>query len=289
MFAYTIGYPNLSTVILILDSTTLVTVASTTVSGCAPALYPSLFTLSDAAGNKNLFLSFANAQGNNFSPLTLQPPYFSQVYQIDVNTSTISLVDQVPLPKFAESSLLVRANGREALICHGGFCSIDPSLPNIYEVVEPLITCDLPGDCDAIRILRFDGKKLSLVVKQPGQCCCDATAYPPADGSLYFVGQSVDIFEVPGDPLTQFSSPQEFWSIFKLEQGPSGLTLRPQNGPFQDMKEAQTVFSKDGQWMLRTGSYGYFNDDPYMDSTGVKNVLLFKVSSNAYRAACIRE
>ena len=295
-FAYTVPAAppsnSLDSVILILDATdpSLPTVAGPiTVSGYDPFLPDvQLFTLVDNSGNKNLYLTFQSSQTNFPLPaFNVLPPYFSQVYKVHINSGTISLVDQVQLPKYAESTVFVRKSKKEALICHGGQCTVNPTAPNIYTVIDSNMIGDLPPDYNAVRIFRFSisDEKLDLILKQKSNCCSYLRTYPPSDGTFYFLGQSVEIFRTPGDPTTLGPNPQEFWSLFKLEKGPKGLVLRPQNGPFEDLKTADTVFSQDGKWMLRVGQFGYLNNDPtlpYVDSVGVKNVLLFKVESVNY-------
>ena len=62
-------------------------------------------------------------------------------------------IDQVPLPNLAEQDLLVRKNGKEALIAHGGFCSLFPNQsPVIYDVITPQITSVLPDDNSEARV-----------------------------------------------------------------------------------------------------------------------------------------
>ncbi len=284
-----------NTLVFVLDATkkNLPTVAGPiTISGYDPDLLgPTLFTLTDSIGKKNLYLSFMSSQINSKGPEfdiddSLRPPYLSQVYGVDVEAGSISLIDQVPLPKFAENTLFVRKSGKEALICHGGQCSNNPKLPSIYTTLQPVNICDLPGNCEAIRVLRFDGKKLKLFFKQTSICCSFLVVYPPSNGCAYFLGQSVENYAVPGKPKTQGPAPQEFWSLFGLEKGPSGLVLKPQAGPFQDLAIANTVFSGNGKWMLRAGAYGYVKGKPLKDTFGIKNVLLFKVSSAEYTPFC---
>lgn len=295
-FAYTVPATppsnSLDSVILILDTTdpSLPTVAGPiTISGYDPFLPDvELFTLVDDSGTKNLYLTFQSSQTDFSLPtFSVLPPYFSQIYKIDVKSGTISLVDQVQLPKYAETTVFVRKHKKEALICHGGQCTVDPTAPNIYTVIDSNMIGDLPPDYNAVRIFRFsiNDEKLDLLLEQQTNCCSYLRTYPPSDGTFYFLAQSVEIFTTPGDPTTLEPNPQEFWSLFRLEKGPKGLVLRPQNGPFEDLKTAYTVFSQDGKWMLRVGAFGYLNGDPtlpYVDSVGIKNVLLFKVKSVNY-------
>jgi hypothetical protein len=93
-------------------------VASTVIAGYSYQ-DPLLFTLTDSNGNRNLYFTFVSTQIDPISG-DYEPPYFSQVYGVDPTAGTISLIDQVQLPKFAENSVFVRASGKEALICHGG-------------------------------------------------------------------------------------------------------------------------------------------------------------------------
>lgn len=296
LFAYAFPAPapsvSYNSLIYILDATKpdLPTVAGPiTISGFDPYFIGpmTLFELKDRKGKTNLYLSFMSAQFNSVPVrFTPEPPYFSQVYKIDVNAGTIKLIDQVPLPKFAETSVFVRKNQKEALICYGGQCSINPAAPNIYIPIDPQQVGDLPPDYNAIRLLRFDGTKLTTILKQPSNCCSFVVAYPPHNGLSYFIGQSVDNFLSPGGPA-RGPNPQEFWSIFDLEKGPIGLTLRPQSQPLEDLKTGNTSFSQDGKWLLRVGAYGYVKPNkPHVDSVGIKNVLLFRVSSNKYKKVC---
>ncbi len=299
-FSYAIPAPSPSksfnSKIFILDATDpkLPTVAGPiTISGFDPHVKgPTLFTLTDCNGKENLYLTFTSSQ-IDFNPTVtflsdnvMRPPYFSEVYAVNVKKGTITLVTKKPLPKFAENSLLVLKNKKEALICHGGQCSVNPKQPSIYTTLLPANICDLPGDCQAIRVFRFDGEKLKLFFKQTTNCCSLLVPYPPHNGCSYFNASSVEIYRVPGKPKTQAPLPQEFWSLFKLIRGKAGLELIPEAGPFQDMAFTDTTFSQDGKWMLRTGSYGYVNDNPDKDSIGIKNVLLFKISSQKVTPFC---
>ncbi len=289
LFGYDVGAPHgVNTFVYILDATKpdLPTVAGPiTIKGAdefqgGPMLF---FTLVDSTGRENLFFTFMNHQVTKFN---IAPPYFSQVYKVNVDTGVISLVDEKPLPKFAENTVFVLKNRKKALICLGGQCSVNPKQPNIYTIVGKNDKCDLPGNCQAIRVFTFDGKKQKLLFKQPSNCCSFLTVYPPSNGTLYFLGQAISNFTKAGDPASRAPNPQEFWSLFRLKRGPSGLTLRPLNGPFQDTKSTSTVFSNDGKWMLRTGAYGYAHKEPHLDNFGIRNVLLFKVSSAEYKPVC---
>jgi hypothetical protein len=262
---------------------------------------PYIFTLVDKRGDKNYYISFSNEQFDLAQYLAgglfQVPPFFSQIYKVvpgtTSNPGTISLVDQLNLPKFAETSdVFVRKSRRDALICHGGYCSLVPSLPTIYEPITSDQICDFACkcSCDEVRSLRFNGKKLKVFFSQSGSCCTWLTVYPPSDGCQYFLGQAVDNFFTPGDLSDgRNSAPQEFYALFNLQEGPNGHVLRPQNGPFSDMKNAGTIFSRDGRYMLRVGTYGYLDGDPTLpnvDSVGIKNVLFFGVSTNKYKNNC---
>ncbi len=299
-FAYALAAPppskSFNSVIYVFDATDpkLPTVAGPiTISGYDPLVRgPTLFTLTDSSGTENLYLSFANSQinlkaANKFSlDDDLRPPYFSEVYKVDVKKGTITLLDKKPLPKFAENTLFVRKSGKEALVCHGGQCSINPKQPQIYTTILPANICDLPGNCEAIRVFRFDGEKLKLFFKQSSNCCSFVVAYPPDNGCTYFIGQSVETYSIPAKPKTQTPFQQEFWSLHRLVRGNSGLKTVPEAGPFQDLKNAITTFSQNGKWMLRTGVYGYVKGKPNKDSIGIKNVLLFKISKEEVTPFC---
>ncbi len=299
-FSYALPAPSPSTSfnskIFILDATDpkLPTVAGPiTISGYDNfGTGPTLFTLIDCNGKENLFFTFASSQIDTEATLNfstddiLRPPYFSEVYAVNVKKGTITLVDKKPLPKFAQNVVLVLKNKKEALVCHGGQCSVNPKQPNIYTTLLPANICDLPGDCQAIRAFRFDGEKLKLFFKQTTSCCSSLVPYPPHNGCSYFNASSVENYAVPGKPRTQEPAPQEFWSLYKLVRGKAGLELIPEAGPFQDMKYTNTIFSYDGKWMLRTGAYGYVKGDPDKDSIGIKNVLLFKISSHKVTPFC---
>ena len=59
-------------------------------------------------------------------------------------------------------------------------------------------------------------------------------------------------------PATQGPTPQEFFCLVNLSEGPCGLEFRPENLPRQDMVSSIPAFSKNGKWMIRAGTYGYF-------------------------------
>lgn len=290
---FTYSLPNaagnlLDTLVYILDATksNLPTVASTTIFGGVDNSVrgPTLFTLKDAKGNKNLYFSFVSITSDlneNF-----YPPYFSQIYGVNLKTGTISCVASEPLPIYSENTVQVRKSGKEAIISHGGFCIDNPALPTIYTSILPSQISAIPGDYDAARAYRFDGSTLNLIFKQAVNCCNFLLPYPPSDGCTYFLGTAVDTFTTPGVPTARSSNPMEFWSIYELSEGPSGLVLLPQVGPFQDMVGAYDAFSQDGNWMIRSGLYGYFNGNPNDDAYGIKNVLLFKISSAPYSPVC---
>lgn len=282
LVAYSVNtnLPNTSMTVQILDATspTLPTVASTTILGFDTNA-PLLFTLTDSGGNKNLYMQFFVAQGQ-FSlttEATTLPPFFSQVYKVDTVAGTITLVDQAPLPKFVESAVSVRSSGRDALISHGGFCSLFPTQLSIYDT-NALKTTFLPNDNAEARVFLFDGQKLNLVIKQPTNCCNRTVPYPPGNGCTYLFGQN-EVSNVNCTPDQQFTV-QEYWVLADLEQASSGPVFRPQNLPNQDMKSGISAFSADGNWLLRVGAHGYCNGNPNLDQLGIHNVLLFKVVTN---------
>lgn len=276
----------------VLDATdpSLPVVATTQVAQFAGYLpNVTLFTLLDDEGNKNLYFTFtSNGVFYGQSDAT-EPPFFSQIFKVDVVKKTITLVAKRELPQYAEVNVLVRKDKKQALIMHGGQCTVNPNAPNIYTVINKGMIGQLPPDYNAIHIFRFtaEEEKLELILEQQSECCTFMAAYPPDNGLSYLLGQGVTIFQTPGDPATLGPGPQEYYSLFRVKDGPTGRVLRPENGPFQDIKAGNTVFSEDGHWMLRTGSFGFLNDDhPRPDSIGIKNVLFFRVTSNKYKPIC---
>lgn len=279
--------------ILILDvKNSLSTVAFATIAGVQlvqPG--PKLFTLTDRKGKKHLYFVFQICQINANSGV-LEPPYFSQVYEADTTTGIVSLIDSQPLPLYADGAdVLVRANGREAVISYGGFCSLFPNqTPRIYDIISPQITSTLPNDNSEAHVFIFNGHKQRLLIKQSLNCCNATIAYPPGDGLSYFLGQNVDVYLTPGDPTTQGPYQQDFWCLANIEKGPSGLVFRPQNLPRQDTPTGPNViFSQDGKWLIRTGVYGYNvapDYNPLPDALGIHNILLFKVTSAEYKEIC---
>jgi hypothetical protein len=249
-----------------------------------------IFTLLDNHNNKHYYFTFANSQFNSDTGY-LQPPYYSQVYSFNPQNHTISFVTQQKLAKYAEGTIQVRPDQQNVVICHGGQCTIDPSQPNIYTVVDADMTGDNPPDYNAITVFNFNvnRQQLEVIFKQQINCCSFVVMWPPSAAAnsnpAFFAGQSETIFAVPGDPSVTGPAPVETWSLNRLRNGPNGPILKPTNGPNVDLKRAWTAFSQDGNWMLRTGQFGYLNDDPTMpntDSIGIKNILLFKVSNNQY-------
>jgi hypothetical protein len=295
LFAYSVpgnSTTAISSNIFVFDATKkhLPTVASTTISGFDGYLDgAAFFTLINDKCKKKLYFVFANSQQYTGDSVSAFPPFFSQVYKVNTRKGTIKLVSQVELPQFAEVDVFVRKNKKEAIVMHGGQCTVNPAKPTIYANVTDEQKGKLPPDFNAIHIFRFNVKdeKLKLLLEQSANCCTNLAAYPPADGTQYLLGQSVDNFLVPGDPTVRAPNPQEFWSLFNIFDGPKGLKLRPEVGPFQDIKSAFSVFSKDGEWLLRTGQYGYLTPtQPFVDSVGIKNVLLFRIKSNKYKKIC---
>ena len=146
IFTYTIFTTGVNPVALsyiyILDATQgdLPVVASTTVNGSNYVdSDPILFTLTDCKGNKKLYFTFMNSQINTTTYAAI-PPFFSQVYAVDPDAHTITLAASKELPQLAETDVLVRNDGKDAFISHGGFCSLfQGQMPRIYDRIEPQI------------------------------------------------------------------------------------------------------------------------------------------------------
>lgn len=266
--------PNSSTNLYILRTSDL----STAVLQTLPAIdsQETQFVTLHRNGQSQLYVTFQSCQGfdsPNFE-LTFQPPYFMQMYLVNVGAGTLELVDSQPLPKFAEVDIDVLSMGKEALIGHGGFCSLFPNQLSIYDT-NNLKTTSLPNDNAEVRSFRFDGKKLQLLFKQATNCCSRLLYYPPGKGCTFMLGQNI-VTNIDCDP-TQQTTLQEFYVLAKLDCTDTVTPLKPINLPRQDVKQVQPLFSQDGNWFLRAGIHGYCGGDPNVDDVGVRNVLLFKV------------
>ncbi len=285
--------PNAQSMLVVMDATnpSLPTVAQTVITGFPVFFGPYLFTLTDNNGNKNLYIQYTVSNGTptrNFILFNFyEPPFYSQVYQVNLTAGTITLVAQQPLPKFAGPAVQVRAGGKDALICHGGYCALNPSAPSFYANPIPFQESVLPGDYAESRVFLFNGTALNLVVKEAVNCCNRTLPYPPSNGCSYLIGQNQDLL-VAGFPNVT-SDNQEFWCFADLRQGPNGLEFRGVNLPNQDMITAISVFSQDGNWLFRAGYFGYGNQNPetpFDDIYGLNNLLLFKVYSAPYTPIC---
>lgn len=266
------------------------TVASATIEQF-PGYNPNtmLFTLIDDDGHKNLYFTYTSNGQYYGEGDASEPPFFSQVFKVDVDAGTIKLVAKVGLPQYSEVNVYVQEDKKTAIIMHGGQCTINPQAPNIYTVINKGMIGQLPPDYNTIRLFRFsvEDEKLDQILAQPTECCSFIAAYPPDNGLSYLIGQSTTVFRIPGDPATLGPTPQEYYAGFRIKDGPTGLVLRPENGPFEDLKIAGTVFSQDGKWLLRVGQFGYLTPErPNIDSIGIKNILLFKVLKNRYKPVC---
>jgi hypothetical protein len=276
-------------VILLLDANDLSTVVSNATNpiprGVFP--YPIPFTLIDDCGKKHLYFPWQSA-GINIETGAFEPPYYSQVYKITLKKKTIKKKASVPLPQYSETDLLVRDGRKEALLSHGGFCSVFPDQLTVYDVNTPAIQSTLKYDNAEARVLLFNGRDLELVVKESTSCCTRTVAWPPGNGKKYFIGQITDVYAIPGDQATQSPGPvPEFWNLADLEEGCNGPEFRPQNLPRTDVPGTMAIFSQDGKWLLRVGLYGYnvppdFN--PLPDSLGIHNINLFRVTDKEYNS-----
>ena len=217
-------------------------------------------------------LYLAYQETNGIPPLTpndtVQLPINSSVYRVDA--TGITLVDSQPIPKFAETDVV--SYGNCALIAHGGFCSLFPNQLSIYDSNVGLTTYQ-PNDNAEARVFKFDGKKLKLIVKEPVNCCNRTRTYPPDKGATYFLGQNTEVGTAPDRVIDR-----EFFCFAKLVKSKQGLKFKGENLPQQDTFHAIPVFSRDGKWLLRTGTYGYADGiTPSNDVNGIHNILLYKV------------
>lgn len=259
-----------------------------------------LFTLLDCKEHEHLYFTFANSQNYTGDGVAAFPPFFSQVYKVVPGTvsnpGTITLADEKKQPQFEEVNSYVKKNRHEALILHGGQCTVNPAKPTVYNPITLEQIGKNPPDFNAIHIYKFDVKheKMHLILAQEVTCCSFLQVYPPSDGTQYVLGQSIDDFLVPGDPTVRAPNPQEYYAMYnvaynekdKSNTNPCGLSLRAISSPSQDVKSAGTSFSQNGKYMIRYGSYGFLNDDPTLpnvDSVGINNVLLFRVTSDRYK------
>jgi len=265
--------PNSSTDLYIFDSSTLDTVAFKTISHLNVG-GPNFLTL-EHHGKKRYYTTFGSCNGY-FSPnfeLTIQPPYFIEIYKIDFDNETLDFVDGSPLPKFALVSSTMSL-GKKGLVSHGGFCSLFPNQLSIYDT-NFLKTTSLPDDNAESRILEFDGKTLEVKFKQAVNCCNETVLYPPHKGRTALVAQNTVVTD-PTDPNVQRLDP-EFYVLATLGKKNGKKQWEPLNLPRQDVVGAISEFSHNGKWLVRTGNYGYFEGNPNVDSRGIHNVLLFKV------------
>ena len=308
IFTYSVftGVNTAETKIYILDTRygDLPVVVSTTITGIDYVNGdPTLFTLKDCKGNKKLYFTFMNSQIDT-TTFTLLPPYFSQVYAVNPDEQTITLAASHELPQIAETDVLVRNDERDAFIAHGGFCSLfKHQHPRIYDVVTPSITSNLKHDNAEARIFKFDGRELHTILKQSVNCCNRTAFFPMGNGCSAFFGQNTDLYVIPGDISSGQAAGLEFWCLAETVEGKSGLEFRPLNLPRSDMGAnlvAFNGFSRDGNWFIRTGYYGYLDCtgdvcvpcteaagcDPNRDTYGIHNILLFKVKSTEYKSCC---
>lgn len=271
--------PNSSTSFFVYRTSDLVTVASKNFP-FVNSFQASEFITFGNRGKKQYFVTFQSGTGyySNTSTTnienTLKPPYFIQVYKVNFNDATLDLVDQSPLPKFADVNVDVLRMEDKALIAHGGFCSLFPNQLSIYDT-NNLKTTSLPHDNAEARVLKFDGKKLKVIFKQATNCCCRLLFYPPNQGRTYMFGQNI-VTNINGDPRYQ-TTLQEFYVLANICSSNGQKRLVSINLPRQDVARALPIFSNNGKWFLRTGEYGYYGGNPNVDAVGVHNVLLFKV------------
>ncbi len=99
--------------------------------------------------------------------------------------------------------------------------------------------------------------------------------YPPHEGRTFLIAQNTVITD-PNDRDVQCLDP-EFYCLASICCKEDKKQLKPLNLPRQDVVGAISSFSADGEWLLRTGSYGYFEGNPDVDERGIHNFLLFKV------------
>ncbi len=252
-----------NTVFMILRTSDLSTFVTATLPGFDINASP-LFEV-----NGKLYLAYQETNGvpgDINQPVQL--PINSSVYRVD--ETGITLVDSQPIPKFAETDVV--SYGKCALIAHGGFCSLFPNQLSIYNTNDGLTTYQ-PNDNAEARVFKFDGKKLKLIVKEPVNCCNRTRTYPPDKGRTYFLGQNTEVGNPPHRVIDR-----EFFCFAKLVETKQGLKFKGENLPQQDTFQAIPVFSRDGKWLLRTGTYGYADGiTPSLDANGIHNILLYKV------------
>ncbi len=279
-FTVSTGRPYSTTTFYVLNTSDLSTAAQTTINA-ASSLDVSQWITLECKGKKDYYVTFLSCQGfysPNFTPgfeVSYQPPYFIQVYKVNVTTGSIDLVAESPLPKFADVNTLdVMGLSDKGLIAHGGFCSLFPNQLSIY-VTNDLKKTSLPFDNAEARVLEFDGKTLKVIFKQALNCCNRTLFYPPAKGRTFMVGQNA-VTNVNGNPQTQTTMP-EYYVLANIGCKNGKEQFVPLNLPRQDVSYALPKFSNDGKWFIRAGAFGYFNGDPNVDAIGIQNVLLFKV------------
>lgn len=216
-----------------------------------------------------LFLSYQETNGipitNDNEPVQL--PINSSVYRVE--PTGLVFVDSKPLPKFAEKSVV--SYGKRALIAHGGFCSLFPDQTSIYDSNVGITTYQ-PNDNAEARVFQFNGNRLELVVKQAVNCCNRTVIYPPGKGCSYLIGQNTLVGQPP-DRVTD----REFFSFASLVKVKCERRFRGENLAQQDAFHAIPVFSRDGKWLFRLGTYGYAGGVPTDDAVGIHNVLLYRV------------
>lgn len=294
-FAYSFPAPapslSYNTYMYILDARdpNLKTVCGPVVIEGSDPIFPGLevFTLYKKC-KKRYYFTFANSQFNSDTN-EFQPPYYSQVYSFNPKKHSIKLVSSKRIPQFAEGTVYVSDDKKHALVCHGGQCTVNPNAPNIYTVITEDMIGTTPPNFNSVIIFKFDvcNQELKPILEQESECCSFIMVWPPSKGTKFFLAQSTTIFATPGDPSELVPAPQEYYSTFQTVENEKGqLSLRPMNGPFQDLKRGWSTFSQNGKWLLRTGQFGYLNDDPTMpttDSIGIKNILLLKISEHTYQ------
>lgn len=269
---YSNGAPNSTTTIFVFKTSDLSIVVQQVVSGVD--FEPGKFINLECNGKEKLYIVFQSSQGyysSNYE-VTLQPPFYMQVYKVNIKKGTLTLAAQALLPKFAGYDVLNL--GKKALVSGNGFTSYFPNQLTIYDT-NYLKTTFLPNDNAEGRSFEFDGEKLKLIWKDAVDFCTRILYYPPAKGYEIMLGQNI-LTNTNGSADVQVLL-QEFYILAKVKPENKKSPLKAVNLPRQDMLNALPIFSPDGKWFLRVGSYGYYNNEPAVDAVGIRNVLLFKV------------
>ncbi len=260
---------NLTTQIRVLDSSTLNTLANTTIPGGSfggiflqfhGKTYVAVTSYTTTDDNDWVYdFDRSNAGPNNATP----PPYASNLYVFEYSDGALNLIDSAGLPQAADAPSGVIYQ-HHAFIGVGTSRAIKPNEVSVFSNNSDKQSFS-KTDGREERIYKFSGRSLELVYSNNANAGVQAPTFTPDGNYVIFDNQANDA--EPG-----------FFRAYKIKGHHHRLDLETQTQPFLSAPFYTGVVSNNGNWLLVTGSDQNSGSSQADPNSQMNDISLYQIS-----------